>query len=233
VKALAFDMFGTVLDWRTGIARETEAILKPRGYRLDWLSFADAWRGEYEPSMTPIRDGKRPFVVLDVLHRENLERVLPKFGVEGLPEAIKHDLALSWHRLDGWPDVAAGMAALGRHFFLAPCSNGNIAMMADVARRNNIRFDAILGAEAARDYKPRPRVYLQAAEALGLAPKEIMMVCAAGHSADLAGASAQGLRTAAIARPNESGPGKGAAAPDVPVDVIADDLIDLAAKLLG
>jgi 2-haloacid dehalogenase len=233
VKALVFDMFGTVLDWRTSVARETEALLRPRGYHLNWLAFADAWRNEYDPSMAPIREGKRPFVILDVLHRENLERVLPKFGVANLPDAITHDLTLAWHRLDGWPDATPGMAALGRHFLLAPCSNGNIAMMEDVAKRNDIRFDAILGAEPARDYKTKPRVYLHAAEALDLAPQELMMVCAASHGADLAAAAAQGLRTAAIARPHESGPGKGASVPSVPVDIIAADLIDLAAKLSG
>ena len=225
-------MFGTVLDWRTGIARESEAILRPRGYALDWFGFAYAWRDQYEPSMAPIRNGKRPFVVLDVLHQESLERVLPKFGIENLPEAVTKDLTWAWHRLDGWPDATEGMAALGRQFLLAPCSNGNIAMMADIAARNDFRFDAILGAEPARDYKPKPWVYLQAAEALGVAPNALMMVCAAGHSHDLSAASAQGLRTAAIARPDEEGPGKGASEPSVPVDVVAHDLLDLAAKLL-
>ena len=205
VKALIFDMFGTVLDWRSSVARETEAILRPRGCALDWFAFADAWRGEYEPSMAPIREGKRPFAILEILLREGLDRVLSKFDVGHLEEAARQELNRSWHRLDAWPDVTAGMAALGRRFLLAPCSNGNIAMMEDVARRNAIRFDAILGAEPARDYKPKPRVYLQAAEAFGLAPSELMMVCAAGHSRDLRAAAAQGLRTAAIARPDEIG----------------------------
>lgn len=233
VKALVFDMFGTVLDWRPSVARESEKILKPLGYNIDWLEFATAWRREYDPSMAPIRDGKRPFVVLDVLHRESLDKVLPKFGVKDLPEATKKELNFAWHKLDGWPDVTKGMEVLSRNFFLAPCSNGNVAMMADIARHNKIRFDSLLGAETAQDYKPKPRVYLQAAEAFGLQPKEVMMICAAGHSGDLVAAAAQGLRTGTVARPNESGPGKGASVPTVPVDVIANDLNDLSAKLMA
>lgn len=233
VKALVFDMFGTVLNWRDSVARESEKILKPLGYKINWAEFADAWRKEYDPSMAPIRDGKRPFVVLDVLHRESLDSVLPKFGVKDLPDATKKELNFAWHKLDVWPDGKSGMAALGRNFLIAPCSNGNVAMMADIARHNGIRFDSILGAETAHDYKPKPRVYLQAAEAFGLQPKEVMMICAAGHSGDLVAAAAQGLRTGTVARPDESGPGKGASVPTVPVDVIANDLNDLAAKLMA
>ena len=165
VKALFFDMFGTVLDWRTGVARSAEAILKPRGYSLDWLAFADAWRAQYQPGMEEVRSGRIPYTKLDVLHRRMLDLFLPRFGIAGLPEDVLHDLTLSWHRLDGWPDVATGLPRLGKKFLLAPVSNGNTMLMADIARRNGMRFDAILGADVAQDYKPRPRVYQASAEA--------------------------------------------------------------------
>ena len=155
VKALVFDMFGTVLDWRTGVARSAEAILKPRGYSLDWLAFADAWRAQYQPGMEEVRSGRIPYTKLDVLHRRMLDLFLPGFGIAGLPEDVLHDLTLSWHRLDGWPDVATGLPRLGKKFLLAPVSNGNTMLMADIARRNGMRFDAILGADVAQDYKAK------------------------------------------------------------------------------
>src|SRR5271166_1365948 len=136
VKALLFDMFGTVLDWRTGVARSVEATLKPRGYDLDWFAFADAWRAQYDPGMEEVRSGRIPYTKLDVLHRRVLDLFLPRFGVTGLSEDVLHDLTLSWHRLDGWPDVATGLPRLGKKFLLAPVSNGNITLMTDIARRN-------------------------------------------------------------------------------------------------
>ena len=229
VKALFFDVFGTVVDWWTSIARETEAILKPLGYTLDWLAFAEAWRGEYQPAMEEVRAGRIPFSRLDVLHRRNLERVLPRFGVGGLTEEVLRDLNKAWHRLDAWPDSTPGLVRLKRRFLLAPVSNGNIALMVGLARRNGFPWDAILGAEVAGDYKPKPRVYLAAAEAFGLEPGECMMVAA--HSNDLAAAAACGLRTAHVARPNEYGPGKGEPAPTVAVDYAARSFEDLADKL--
>ena len=231
VKALFFDMFGTVLDWRTGVARSAEAILKPRGYSLDWLAFADAWRAQYQPGMEEVRSGRIPYTKLDVLHRRMLDLFLPGFGIAGLPEDVLHDLTLSWHRLDGWPDVATGFPRLGKKFLLAPVSNGNTMLMADIARRNGMRFDAILGADVAQDYKPRPRVYQASAEAFDLKPSECMMVSAAAHDGDTEGAAKAGLRTATVARPDEFGPGSGASTPKVPVDIIAKDLNDLADKL--
>ena len=181
VKALFFDMFGTVLDWRTGVARSVEATLKPRGYSLDWLAFADAWRAEYDPGMEEVRSGRIPYTKLDVLHRRMLDLFLTRFGVKDLPEDVMHDLTLSWHRLDAWPDVATALPRLGKKFLLAPVSNGNITLMADIARRNGMRFDAILGADIARDYKPQARVYQASAEAFDLKPSECMMVSAAAH----------------------------------------------------
>jgi 2-haloacid dehalogenase len=228
-KAAFFDVFGTLVDWRTSIAREAEGVLKPLGHALDWLSFADAWRDEYQPAMEEVRAGRIPFCKLDVLHRHNLERILPRFGVTGLGEDDKLRLNLAWHRLDAWPDVTAGLKRLKKKLLLAPVSNGNISLMVDLARRNDFPWDAILGAEVAGDYKPKPRVYLAAAEAFDLAPRDCMMVAA--HSRDLAAAAACGLRTAHIARPNEKGTGRGETAPTVAVDIAAKDLGDLAAQL--
>ena len=231
VKALFFDMFGTVLDWRTGVARSAGAILKPRGYSLDWLAFADAWRAQYQPAMEEVRSGRIPYTKLDVLHRRMLDLFLPDFGIAGLPEDVLHDLTLSWHRLDGWPDVATGLPRLGKKFLLAPVSNGNTMLMADIARRNGMRFDAILGADVAQDYKPTPRVYQASAEAFDLKPSECMMVSAAAHDVDTEGAAKAGLRTATVARPDEFGPGSAPSTPKVPVEIIAKDLNDLADKL--
>ena len=229
VKALFFDVFGTLVDWRTSVAREVKAMLEPKGYKVDWLAFADAWRGEYQPGMEEVRSGKIPFSKLDVLHRRNLDRVLPRFGADKLGEADRVKLNLAWHRLDAWPDVAPGLARLKTRYWLAPLSNGNISLQVDLARRNGLPWDAILGSELAGDYKPKPRVYLAAADAFDLAPADCMMVAA--HTSDLKAAAALGLRTAHIARPNEHGPGKGEAAPKEPVDIAAASLEDLAAKL--
>ncbi len=229
VKALFFDVFGTLVDWRSSIAREAEAILKPPGYALDWPAFADAWRGEYQGAMEEVRSGRIAFCKLDVLHRRNLDITLKGFGVTALGEAEKRNLNLSWHRLDAWPDVPKGLARLKRQYFLAPVSNGNISLMVDLARRNDLPWDAILGAEIAGDYKPKPRVYLAAAAAFDLAPDACMMVAA--HSSDLAAAAASGLRTAHVARPHEHGPGRGEVAPSVPVDFAVKSLGELAEKL--
>jgi 2-haloacid dehalogenase len=231
VKALFFDVFGTVVDWRTSIARESEAILKPKGYALDWLAFADAWRDEYQPAMEEVRTGVIPFSKLDVLHRRNLERILPRFKVSELDETTMQHFNKAWHRLDGWPDSAPGLQRLHRKFLIAPVSNGNISLMCGIARRNDFPWDAILGSEIAGDYKPKPRVYLAAAEAFDLPPERCMMVAA--HSSDLAAAAACGLRTGHIARPDEFGPGRGERGPSVPVDAAGADLAALADRLLA
>ena len=229
LRALFFDVFGTLMDWRSSVAREAEKILGNLGYNLDRTAFADAWRAEYQPGMEEVRAGRLPFSKLDVLHRKNLERILPRFGLENLSEEVLADLNLAWHRLDAWPDVSAAMKRLRQKFLLAPCSNGNIALMVDLARRNDIPWDAILGSDIAGDYKPKPRVYLAACDAFNLAPGECMMVAA--HSRDLAAAATCGLRTGHIARVNEYGPNTGEAGPTVPVDVAGKDLADLAGKL--
>lgn len=228
VKALFFDVFGTLVDWRGGIARESEKVLSKLGYKLDWLAFADAWRGEYQPGMEAVRSGKIPFSRLDILHRHNLNRILPRFDIKA-DEKTLVELNLAWHRIDGWPDVAPGLARLKKKFWLAPVSNGNISMMVALARKNAFPWDAILGAEVAGDYKPKPRVYLASCEAFSLDPSECMMVAA--HSYDLSAAAAQGLKTAHVARPNEAGPGKGEKAPSIKVDVAGGSLEEIAEKL--
>jgi 2-haloacid dehalogenase len=229
VKALFFDVFGTLVDWRNSIAREAQALLKPKGITLDCFAFADAWRGEYQGAMEEVRAGRIGFCKLDILHRRNLELTLKRFAVGDLSEDEKRIFNLAWHRLDAWPDVPAGLARLKRGHMIAPVSNGNISLMVDLARRNSFPWDAILGAEIAGDYKPKPRVYLAAAEALDLPPQACMMVAA--HSSDLAAAAAFGLRTAHVARPNEHGPGRGEAAPTTAVDFAVNSLEELAAKL--
>jgi 2-haloacid dehalogenase len=203
IKALFFDVFGTLVDWRGGVASQAEASLAPLGFALDWLAFADAWRGEYQTGMEEVRSGRIPFSRLDILHRRNLNRILPRFALEGVPEPVLHDLNLAWHRLDAWPDATEGLARLRARFLLAPVSNGNISLLVDLSRRNGFLFDAILGAELAGDYKPKPRVYLAAAEALDLPPEACMMVAA--HSSDLAAAEACGLRTGHVRAPTNMG----------------------------
>lgn len=229
VKALFFDVFGTLVDWRTSVARESEKILGDLGFRLDWPAFADAWRGEYQPGMEEVRAGRLPFSKLDVLHRANLVRMAPRFGLEGLSDEVLDDVTQVWHRLDAWPEVPAALQRLKTKFRIAPVSNGNISLMVDLARRNDLPWDAILGSEIAGDYKPKPKVYLAACAALDLEPWQCMMVAA--HSNDLAAAAALGLRTGHVARPNEHGPGTGERAPTVPVDVAGRDLADLAGQL--
>lgn len=226
IKALVFDVFGTLVDWRGSIAREAREIL---GADIDAERFADAWRAQYQPAMDEVRSGRLPFSKLDILHRRNLDVVLREFGRDALDEATRVHLNLAWHRLDAWPDVAAGLERLRGTYRIAPCSNGNISLMVDLARRNRFPWDAILGAELARDYKPKPVVYLSAAAAFDCEPFEAMMVAA--HSSDLAAAAAAGLRTAFIARPDENGPGRGERAAGVPVDLSASSLADLAERL--
>ena len=201
VKALTFDVFGTVVDWRRSVAREAAAILGPKGFDLDWNGFALAWRARYQPAMERVRNGGRGFVKLDVLHRENLLEVLAEFDVAGLTEAEIDDLNRAWHRLDPWPDVLPGMQRLRVAYPLAALSNGNVALIMNMARRAAIPWDAILGAEVARAYKPMPEAYLSAADMLGLAPAEVALVAA--HNDDLRAAAAAGLRTVFVARRTE------------------------------
>lgn len=227
IRALIFDVFGTLVDWRGGVAREVRAAFGPD---VDAEAFADAWRGEYQGAMEAVRAGRIPFCKLDLLHRRNFDLVLARLGLPA-DEALRVNLNLAWHRLDAWPDVTAALARLRERFLLAPCSNGNVSLMVDLARRNAWHWDAILGAEHARDYKPKLEVYRAAADAFDCAPHEVLMVAA--HSSDLEAAARAGLRTAFVARPDENGPGRGEAAPSVAVDRSARDLGALADALLG
>lgn len=231
VKLLLFDVFGTLVDWHGSIAREVNALglMDRAALPGDGATFAKAWRAQYQPAMEAVRAGHIPFSKLDVLHRHNLDRVLADFGLNDLPEAQRRELNLVWHRLDAWPDTTPALQRLRQRFRLAPCSNGNISLMADLARHNGWHWDAITGAELARDYKPKPGVYRAAVDAFDCAPHEAMMVAA--HSSDLAAAAAAGLRTAFIARPDEHGPGHGETKASVPVDLSAEDLMDLADRL--
>ena len=210
VKALAFDVFGTVVDWRSGIAREATAFFSEIGRPdIDPHGFADAWRGLYQPAMEECRSGRRPFVRLDILNRETLETLLDRHRVTGVDEASIAHFALAWHRLDPWPDVIRGLTRLKAGFPIVTLSNGNIALMLEMARRAGLPWDAILGAEVTKAYKPDPQSYLGTAEILGIAPAELCLVAA--HHSDLAAARACGLATAYVDRPHEYG---GRPAPD-------------------
>ncbi|MFC6788418.1 haloacid dehalogenase type II [Methylobacterium komagatae] len=229
IRALVFDVFGTLVDWRSGVAREAQRLLSAHAPGLDAGAFADAWRGRYDPSMETVRSGARPFVDLDTLQTESLPEVLAAFGISGVPETVRAELVQAWHRLDAWPEVPAAMARLRERFLLAPNSNGPVRLMVDLARRNGLIFDAVLGAGYSRDYKPKPALYRDAVAAFGFAPEETMMVAA--HSNDLAAAASHGLATAHLARPSEHGPAGGETAPSVPVTYAARDLADLADQL--
>lgn len=220
MKAYIFDVFGTCTDWRTSIAREVSTALPT----VDPLAFADAWRAEYQPAMERIRSGGRGYVRLDDLHRENLDVVANRLGVRP-PDP--YTLAKAWERLDPWPDVVPGLRALTEVALIAPCSNGSIALMARLARHAGFPWHAILGADIARDYKPKPEVYLASASALRLPPKEVTMVAA--HNDDLFAARAAGLRTAFVPRPIEHGPDQTTdLEPEAEWDLVATDFRDLA-----
>jgi 2-haloacid dehalogenase len=211
-KALAFDVFGTVVDWRSGITRDVAPLLDKLG-RTDIApeAFADGWRARYQPAMARVRSGERPFVILDTLHRETLEDLLVSLGID--PDAIGderlHELTLAWHRLAPWPDAVVGLTRLKRRFPIVTLSNGNIALMLDMARRAALPWDAILGAEVSGHYKPDPEAYLATARALAIQPAELCLVAA--HHSDLSAARGCGLLTAYVDRPMEYG---GRAAPD-------------------
>jgi 2-haloacid dehalogenase len=230
IKALVFDVFGTVVDWRGSIIEEGIAWGKAKQLRIDWASFADRWRAGYGPSMNRVRTGELPWTKLDDLHRMILEQLLKEFRIEGLTEEEKDHWNRVWHRLKPWPDSVAGLTRLKKKYVIAPLSNGNIALMTDMAKRSGLPWDAILGAELIRHYKPDREVYLSAPGFLGVKPEEIMMVAA--HSADLKAAGSCGLHTGFIYRPNEFGAGGKTEKVDPgEFDIISNDMIDLARQL--
>jgi 2-haloacid dehalogenase len=230
IEALIFDVFGTVVDWRTGVAREAERMFMARGIEADPWAFADAWRGEYQPAMERVRSGDRGYVPLDDLHLENLGIVLDRLGIaDRFDAAAKAELNRAWERLPPWRDSRPGLTRLKAGFIVAPCSNGSFALMTRLAKFGGLPWDVILGAEVAKDYKPKAEVYLASARALRLPPERVMMV--ACHNDDLAAARAAGLATGYFARPDEHGRGGAAIPPAEDWDVVADDIEDLAARM--
>lgn len=230
LKALVFDVFGTVVDWRTSVAREVEHVAKQKGLTVDGVKFADAWRAEYAPSMARVRSGELPWTKLDRLHRTILDKIVSDFGLSSLTEAEMDAFNRVWHRLRPWPDAVAGLTRLKKRFTIAPLSNGNISLMTDLAKHAGLPWDCILGAELVRHYKPDPEVYQSAADFLDLEPAEVMMVAA--HLGDLRAAKGVGLRTAFVVRPLEFGPaGKPDLEADSSVDLSAKDFNDLASQL--
>ena len=230
IAALTFDVFGTVVDWRSSLVREGEAFGRAHGLTVDWVRFADAWRGLYQPMLERVRSGSLPWTKLDDLHRMALDRLLAEFGIHKLPEADVDHLNRAWHRLEPWPDAVAGLTRLKRRFVLATLSNGNVALIVNMARHAGLPWDAVLGAEVARHYKPQPQAYLTTAALLGLEPRQCLMVAA--HNGDLAAASKVGFRTAFVRRPTEYGPAQTTdLAASQSWDVVAESFIDLAARL--
>ena len=230
VKALVFDTFGTVVDWRTSVTREVQELAKRKGVTLDAAKFADAWRAAYGPSMNRVRTGELPWTKLDALHRMSLEKILVDFKLPGLAETEKDTLNRAWHRLQPWPDAVSGLTRLKKKFIIAPLSNGNVSLMTDLAKHSGLPWDCILGAELARHYKPDREVYQSAADILDLPLAQVMMVAA--HLGDLRAAKNVGLRTAFVTRPLEYGPDrKPDLKPDASVDVSATDFNDLATRL--
>ena len=232
LKALTFDVFGTVVDWRGSIARDLGEYFAKRTPPIerDWAKFADRWRKKYQPAMERVRSGNRGFVKLDVLHLENLRENLAEFSIANLSEAEIDHVNRVWHRLDPWPDSVSGMTRLRERYILASLSNGNVSLMVDVAKRAGIPWDAILGSETARAFKPQPEAYLRAAEMLSLPPAACLMVAA--HNSDLHAAAKCGFHTAFIRRPYEYGAVKKYdVVADPGIDLDCADMNDLAAKL--
>ena len=236
VKALLFDVFGTVVDWRTGIAREVAIVAKKNNISLDPFDFADAWRAEYQPAMEEIRKGKRSFTILDILHMENLKKIASKFNLHDLSDEDFKILVKAWHRLPGWPDSSEGLNALKKKYILATQSNGNIALIVNMAKFSNLNWDVILGAEVTGYYKPEPEAYLKACNALNFKTEECLMVAA--HKDDLRAARQQGMKTAYVHRPFEYGKDKlfyiaevNDYKDDRKWDIVSRDLNDLAKQL--
>ena len=230
VKAVTFDVFGTVVDWRSSIARELNLLGDEKEISIDGAEFARAWRRLYQPSMSKVRSGELPYERLDVLHRRNLDKVLEQYGIDQLSEAEKVHLNQAWHRLDPWPDVIEGLVRLKERYIIGTLSNGNVSLIVNMAKHSGLPWDVVLGAEIAGQYKPCAEVYLRSAEILDLEPGQCMLVAA--HNADLLAASECGFRTAFVARPTEYGLDQTTdLSADHEFDVIATDFVDLARQL--
>lgn len=226
IKALTFDVFGTVVDWRSSIIEEAAAM----GLEVDLPAFADAWRGGYEPAMQRVRAGELPWLNIDALHRLILDEILVRFNIKSLNEQERNHLNLAWHRLKPWPDAREGLQLLRKQFTITTLSNGNVALLTNMAKNADLRWDCILSSELANHYKPDSEVYLKAAQLLGLQPEEIMMVAA--HNGDLLAAKAVGFSAAFVYRTTEYGPNQTTdLVPDASVDVVAENFVELARKL--
>lgn len=231
IRALTFDVFGTVVDWRGSICAEGERLNQQWHTQIDWAQFADAWRAGYQPAMEPIRRGERGWTTIDTLHREILETLLPQYGLTELSEAEKDQLNRVWHRLQPWPDAVVGLQRLKQRYIIATLSNGNVALLVNMAKHAGLPWDCILSAELARQYKPEPVAYQTAATLLGLAPEQVLMVAA--HVSDLEAARRVGLRTAYVPRPLEFGAAHSQATtkPESTFDIVAEDFLALSEQL--
>ncbi|HXF66174.1 MAG TPA: haloacid dehalogenase type II [Burkholderiales bacterium] len=230
VKALAFDTFGTVVDWRSSIIADFRRFGRRKKLEADWAALVDEWKKAYRPGMDAVNSGRRPWTTVDAIYREKLDELLPRYGLQALSEEERVYLNRAWHRLDPWPDAVPGLKRLKKKYVIAPLSNGDVACLVNMAKRAGLPWDVILCAELFRRYKPDPEVYLGAIRLLGLEPREVMMVAA--HNYDLRAARACGMRTAFVPRPAEYGPRQST---DLQAeddwDVIAQDFRALAAKL--
>ncbi len=230
VRAILFDVFGTVVDWRGSLIEELGAWGGARGLAVDWPGLVDAWRGAYVPSMDRVRRGELPWTNLDALHRASLAELAPRYGLVGQSPADMEWINLAWHRLHPWPDSVPGLVRLRRHYVLSPLSNANVALLVDMARAHGLPWDLVLCAEVFQRYKPDPGTYLGACQFLALDPSQVML-CAA-HNGDLAAAQRLGLRTGFVARPAEYGPHQVRDfGPEGEWDIVASDMQDFANKM--
>lgn len=230
-RALAFDTFGTVVDWRSSIIRELDEFGRRHGVQRDWAAFADDWRAGYPPAMDRVRRGELPWTKIDDLHRMILLELLDEAGIAGVDAAAVDHLNRAWHRLDPWPDAVAGLTRLKRRYVITTLSNGNVSLLTNMAKRAGLPWDCVISAELFRHYKPDPEAYLGCAELLDVEPGELMLVAA--HASDLRGARRAGLLTAYVDRPLEYGPGRRRPSKisDGEFDIMATDFGDLADQL--
>jgi 2-haloacid dehalogenase len=230
VKAMTFDVFGTVVDWRSSIAREIQNLGQEKGFDLDWNSFADEWRSGYAPSMNKVRNGEMPWTKIDTLHRMILDELLSEHKISNLSEEEIDSLNRAWHRLDPWPDSVEGLTLLKKNYIISSLSNGNVALLVNMAKYGGLPWDAVLSAEISKHYKPDPESYLSTGEYLGLPINQVMMVAA--HKNDLKSAKSNGMMTGYVPRAKEHGENTVVDyAEEDYIDIMADDFIDLSKKM--
>ena len=230
VKAMTFDVFGTVVDWRSSIAREAKMMGEQKGFDFDWDNFADKWRAGYGPSMNKVRTGELPWTKIDVLHRMILDELLSEYNITNLTESEKDHFNRAWHRLDPWPDSVPGLTELKKNYVISPLSNGNVALLVNMAKYGGLPWDTVLSAELAQHYKPDPEAYQSTSEFLGFPIEQIMMVAA--HKNDLKSAKGQGMMTGYIPRPKEHGPNTTVdSKPEDYIDIIGENFVDFANKM--